>query len=84
MGRPSRGFFGWAALVGLFLGGFQWCLTYSQRVVEASLLLPTYSGATTVLATLIGVCIFKDRLTRRTIPATVVGIAAILVFGFAK
>ena len=82
--RPSRGLFGWCALVGLFLGSFQWFFTYSQRVLDASLLLPTFNGASTAMMTLIGILFFHERPTVRRIVSTVVGVAAIVVFGFAK
>ena len=82
--RPSRGLFGWCALVGLFLGSFQWFFTYSQRVLDASLLLPTFNGASTALMTVIGILFFRERPTVRRIVSTVVGVAAIVVFGFAK
>lgn len=80
----SRGLVGGCALVGLFLGGFQWLFTYSQRVLEASLLLPIYNGATTVLMTLIGILFFKETLTKRRLAATVVGVAAIALFSIVQ
>ena len=82
--RLSRSLFGWCALVGLFLGCFQWLFTYSQRVVEASLLLPFHSGTSTLLMTLIGVLIFKEKLSHRRIVGTAVGIAALVLFGIVQ
>ena len=82
--RPTRGFFGWCALVGFFLGCFQWLFTYSQRILEASLLLPVFNGASTVLLTLIGIFFFRERPTWRRIIATIVGVSAIVIFGIAK
>ena len=79
--RPGRGFFGWAALVGLFLGCFQWVFTYSQRVLEASLLLPVYNGLATVTMTVLGLLLFRERLTKRRFLSTLIGVAAILLFG---
>lgn len=80
----SRSLFGWCALVGLFLGCFQWFFTYSQRVVEASLLLPFHSGTSTLLMTVVGVVLFKERLSPRRIAGVAVGIAAIVLFGIAQ
>lgn len=82
--RPSRPLFGWCALVGLFLGCFQWLFTYSQRVIEASLLLPLHSGASIVSMTLIGIFLFKEKPTARCLAATAVGTVAIVLFGIAR
>ena len=81
--RPGRGFFGWAALVGLFLGCFQWLFTYSQRVLEASLLLPVYNGLATVTMTVLGVLLFHEKMTGRRLLSTIFGVAAIVLFGIA-
>ena len=78
--RPGRGFFGWAALVGLFLGCFQWVFTYSQRVLEASLLLPVYNGLATVTMTVLGLLLFRERLTKRRFLSTLIGVTAIVLF----
>jgi drug/metabolite transporter (DMT)-like permease len=82
--RPTRGFFFWCFAVGLILGTFQWFFTYSQRILDASLLLPTFNGATTALMAIIGILLFRERPTVRRIVATCVGVAAIVVFGFAR
>lgn len=81
--RPGRGFFGWAALVGLILGCFQWLFTYSQRVLEASLLLPVYNGMATVTMTVLGVILFREKMTKRRLASTIVGVSAIVLFGIA-
>ena len=81
--HPSRPLFGWCALVGLFLGCFQWLFTYSQRVLEASLLLPLHSGTSIVAMTLIGIFLFKEKPTARRLAATAVGVAAVVLFSVA-
>lgn len=80
----SRTLVGMTALTGAFLGAFQWFFTYSQRVLDASLLLPVYNGATTVLMMLVGVLFYKETLTRRRFASAIVGVAAIVLFGISR
>ena len=83
-GRPGWGFFGWAALIGVFLSCFQWLFTYSQRVLDAALLLPIYNGASTVVITVIGVIFYREKMTKRRLASTIVGVAAIVLFGITR
>lgn len=83
-GRPGWGFFGWAALIGVFLSCFQWLFTYSQRVLDAALLLPIYNGASTVVITVIGAIFYREKITKRRLASTIVGVAAIVLFGITK
>ena len=80
----SRSLVGLTALVGPFLGFFQYFFTYSQRVLDASLLLPIYNGATTVLMMLVSVLFYKEKLTRKRLASAIVGVMAIALFGITR
>ncbi len=72
---------GWAAAVGLTLGAFQWLYTYALRVIDTTLLMPIYSGASVLLSMLAGVLFFKERPSKRRLLGAAVGIAAVVLFG---
>ncbi len=72
---------GWAAAVGLVLGAFQWLYTYGLRVVDATLLMPVYSGISIMLSLVAGAIFFGERPSRRRLLGVAVGIAAVVLFG---
>ena len=72
---------GWAAAVGLALGIFQWLYTYALRVYDATLLLPIYSGLSSLFLLCSGVIFFKERPSRRRLAGMAVGLTAVVLFG---
>ncbi len=72
---------GWAAAVGLALGAFQWLYTYGLRVIDATLLMPVYSGVSVMLSMTAGVILFKERPSGRRLLGAIIGITAVVLFG---
>ncbi|MBO7762163.1 MAG: hypothetical protein J6T24_05140 [Clostridia bacterium] len=79
-----RGLYLCAVAVGLLLGAYQWLFAHAQRAVEATLLYPIYNGGFIVIMTVAGAILFGERLPPRRLAATVVGIAAIILFSIVQ
>ena len=77
--RLSPSVFVFTALVGLLLGSFQSLYTYSSSVIDGTLLFPAYNGGSTLLVTLSGILIYKEKLTKRQWFGILVGAIAILL-----
>ncbi len=67
------------AMAGIILGSFQSIYTYSSTVIDGTLLFPAYNGGFTLLVTLAGVIIFKERLKKKQWLGVGVGALAILL-----
>ena len=66
-------------LTGVILGIFQILNTKAIATIDAGLLFPVYNGGTLVLATIMGVFLFKDKLSRKQIASIIVGIIGIIL-----
>ena len=66
-------------LTGVILGIFQILNTKAIATIDAGLLFPVYNGGTLVLTTIMGVFLFKDKLTRKQIASIIVGIIGIIL-----
>lgn len=71
--------FGVAAAVGSILAIFQFLNVRAIAAIDAALLFPAYNGGTLILATLSGVFILKDRLSKRQLTSVLIGISAIIL-----
>lgn len=73
--------------VGLSLCLYQRLNTYALSVVEGTFLFPTFVGLQSLVMTLVGVLMFKDKLTQRQKWSVVCGIISVVLmnmrFGFA-
>ena len=64
---------------GVILGTFQILNTKAIAALDAGLLFPIYNSGTLILTTILGVFLFKDKLTRKQIASIVVGIVGIVL-----
>ena len=76
--RPSPSFFLLAVAVALLLAIFQPIYAYSASVIDGTLLFPAYNGGATLLVTVSGMLLFKEKLSRRQWLGVTVGAIAIL------
>ncbi len=67
------------AAAGIILGSFQSIYTYSSTVIDGTLLFPAYNGGFTLLVTLAGVIVFKERLRKKQWLGVAIGAVAILL-----
>ena len=76
-----------AVAIGFTLSLYQRLNTYALGVVEGTFQFPTYAGLQSLGMTLVGVCLFKDQLSRRQQLSVVCGIACVVLmnlrFGWA-
>ena len=56
--------------------------TYAAGKIDGSFHYPAHSGGSILLSTLVGVVLFKDKLSKRQIAACVLGLAAIVLMNF--
>ena len=77
--RPTLSFFLPAIAVALLLAAFQPIYTYSASVIPGTLLFPAYNGAATLLVTVSGMLLFKEKLSRRQWIGVSVGAVAIIL-----
>ena len=77
--RPAPSLFICAVAVALLLVVFQPIYAYSASVIPGTLLFPAYNGAATLLVTLSGMLLFKERLSRRQWIGVGVGAVAIVL-----
>ena len=70
------------AAVGIILALFQWLNTYAISTMDGAFLFPLYSGGSILLSTLVGVTLFRDRLTARQRVSLFVGIVAVILMNF--
>lgn len=68
--------------VGAILTGFQYLYTYSLGVLPGTLLIPCYGGGVSVLLSITGVLLYKERLTKRKAMGLALGICAIVLMSF--
>ena len=71
--------FGYATLTGLFLGVFQLVNTYAVKVTDGTLYYPAFSGGSNITMTIIGVILFKDKLTKKQWCGVATGITAVIL-----
>ena len=76
--RPCPSLFGFAVIVALLLAVFQPIYAYSASVIPGTLLFPAYNGAATLLVTVSGMVLFKEKLSRRQWIGVAVGAVAIV------
>lgn len=70
---------GYALAVAGILCVYQWLYLYSMARISGSLQFPTQAGTQSVIMALIGVFLFRDKLSRRQIAGVVCGIACIVM-----
>jgi len=70
---------GTAVLIGAILGGFQFLMLYTIGIVPSVILFPMYNGLVTVFLSVIGVCFFKDKLTKMQWTGVVLGCISIIL-----
>lgn len=80
--KYSPAVFIYTAIVGVLLGSFQSLYTYASSVIDGTLLFPAYNGGATLLVTLSGVIIFKEKLNKRQWLGILTGAVAILLMCF--
>ena len=70
------------AIVGILLGSFQSLYTYASSIIDGTLLFPAYNGGATLLVTLSGVILFREKLSKRQLLGVLTGAAAIILMCF--
>ncbi len=73
------GVLGYAAAVGVVLGIYQKFYAMGMEKMDASFMMPTYAGMQSLGMTVIGVLLFRDRLSPRQIVGIVCGILCVVV-----
>ena len=68
-----------AVSIGIILALFQWLNTYAISIMDGSFLFPVYSGGSIILSTLIGILLFKDKLTGKQKISITIGIIAVII-----
>lgn len=68
----------YAALAGLSLGIYQKTYIFAQRNVDGMLLFPCYAGLHSLVMTLIGVILFRDRLTKKQLAGVICGVGCVI------
>ena len=71
-----------ASLIGIILAVHGWLTNYSITVIEGTLLFPFSCGGTILLSTIVGVVLFKDKLTPKQILGVIFGIVAVVLMNF--
>ncbi len=77
--RPAPSLFIYAVVVALLLTLFQPIYAYSASIIPGTLLFPVYNGASTLLVTVSGILLFKERLSRRQWIGVATGAVAIVL-----
>lgn len=72
-----------AAFIGLILGVFQCFNTLGAKLIDGSILYPVSNGGITVLMTISGAVIFREKLSKRQLIGCVIGILAIVSMSMA-
>jgi len=67
------------AIAGIILGSFQSIYTYASSIIDGTLLFPAYNGGFTLLVTITGVIMFKERLNKRQLLGVITGAVAIIL-----
>ena len=70
------------ALVGGILALFQWLNNYALTIIDGTFFFPVYSGGSIILSSLVGVMIFKDKLTKKQLFGIILGVVAIVLMNF--
>lgn len=70
------------SLIGIILAVHGWLTNYSITVIEGTLLFPFSCGGTILLSTIVGVVLFKDKLTPKQILGVIFGIVAAVLMNF--
>lgn len=65
-------------LVGALLGAFQCLNTYATSVIDGTVLYPVYNCGTTILMTLVGTLLFKEKLSKKQWTGVCIGVFAIV------
>ena len=69
----------YALIIGVVLGVYQKFYAMGMAKMDASFMMPTYAGMQSVGMTVIGVVMFKDRLSTRQKVSVLCGIACIII-----
>lgn len=77
--RPVPSLFIYAVVVAILLAIFQPIYAYSASIIPGTLLFPVYNGASTLLVTLSGMLLFKEKLSRRQWVGVAIGAVAIVL-----
>ena len=77
--RAVPSLFVYAVVVALLLAVFQPIYAYSASIIPGTLLFPVYNGASTLLVTVSGMVLFKEKLSRRQWIGVSVGAVAIVL-----
>lgn len=75
--KPSSYLF--AAAIGVILAIFQWLNTYAISEIDGTVLFPAYSGGSIILSALVGIFLFKDRISPKQKMSIAFGIFAIIL-----
>ena len=70
------------ALVGGILAVFQWINNYALTIIDGTFFFPVYSGGSIILSSLVGVIIFKDKLTKKQLIGIILGVMSIVLMNF--
>jgi len=73
------GMIGMSLGMGLTLGIYQKFYTYGCAVIDGTFMFPTYAGMSSLFMTVIGIIVFRDKLSRRQILGMLCGILCIVL-----
>ena len=69
----------YALAIGLVLGVYQRLNIYTMSVVEGTFHFPTYAGLQSLTMTLVGIVMFKDKLSKKQMIGVVCGIVSVVL-----
>ena len=77
--RLGRSVIGTAALIGVILSVYQALSIYAVGILDGPVLYPALNGLAIILSALVGILLFKDKLSRRQVAALAVGTVAVVL-----
>lgn len=77
--KTSPRVFIYAALCGTLLAVYMYINTKALTFIPGTFFFPAYSGMSTILSTIAGIVLFKDKLTKKQFAGIAVGIAALVL-----
>lgn len=66
-------------IIGLILGGYNTTVLYLSGTIKSVILIPMLNGLSTIFATLYGIVVFKDELSKKQIFSIVLGVVSIVL-----
>lgn len=66
-------------VIGIILGGYNISVLYLSGIIKSVILIPLLNGLSTIFATLYGVIVFRDELSKKQIISIVLGITSIIL-----